>query len=148
MWCQWVIYIYICTCIYLSKNRCYNWVVFSPAWLFEGTWYNFDTIFSFKFSIGTIYVWSIGVLKKLTVSLIVFCFGLMVLFIESYWQNSDLKKDRYNDDLRGTRNFRTFSWMFPLGFIEDKLLVHCGDLPNACSSIYGMILDFSCSEDE
>ena len=38
--------------------------------------------------------------------------------------------------------------MFPLGHIEDKLLVNCGDFSGDCSIIHGMRLDFRCSEDE
>ena len=36
--------------------------------------------------------------------------------------------------------------MFPLGYIEDKLLVNCGDFSGDCSSIHGMRSDFRCSK--
>ena len=38
--------------------------------------------------------------------------------------------------------------MFPLGCIEDKCLVNCGDFPGDCRSIYGMISAFRCLEYE
>ena len=38
--------------------------------------------------------------------------------------------------------------MFPLGCIEDKCLVNCGDFPCSYRSIRGMRSDFICSKDE
>ena len=119
-----------------------------PALLFESTWYTFGTLFSLIFSIGTVYGWSIVVLKKWTVSLSFFYVGYLVLFIERYWQSYDQKNDRYNADLIGIHHFRICSWVFPFGCIEDKCLVNCSDFLSYCKSIHGMSSDFICSEDE
>ena len=40
------------------------------------------------------------------------------------------------------------SWVFPVGCIEDKLLVNCGDFSVDCRSIHDMRSYFRCSEDE
>ena len=61
---------------------------------------------------------------------------------------SDPKDKRYSAYLRGTHNFRIFSWVFPLCYIEDKLLVNCGDFSGDCRIIHDMRSDFRCSEDE
>ena len=71
-----------------------------------------------------------------------------MLFIERDRQKSGRKKDRYNADLRVTHHFLICSWVFPLGCIEGKCLVNCGDFPGGCRGIHGMRLDFRCSEDE
>ena len=38
--------------------------------------------------------------------------------------------------------------MFPLGYIEDKCLVNCGDFLGDCRSIHGTRLGFICLEDK
>ena len=68
----------------------------------------------------------------------------------NYWEvlKKVWQKKRYNADLRGTHNFLICSWVFPLGYTEDKWLVNCGYLPGDCRIIHGIRYDFICSEDE
>ena len=67
-----------------------------------------------------------------------------MLLIERYRKRSDEERDRYNDDIIGKNHFRVCSWVFPLGFIEEKCLVNCGDSTGDCTSIHGIRTDFRC----
>ena len=87
-------------------------------------------------------------LNKITVSLIIFSVGHLVLIIERYWKRSDLIEKIYSADIRETHHFRICSWVFPFGYVKDKWLVNCGYFTGDCRSIHGMKPDFICSEDE
>ena len=50
--------------------------------------------------------------------------------------------EKGNYDLIVTHYFRICSWVFPLGYIEDNVLVDCGNLPGDFRSIHGMRLIF------
>ena len=61
---------------------------------------------------------------------------------------SDQKDNRYSPDIIRNYPFQICSWVFPLWYIEDKLLVNCGCFPGDCKNINGMRSDFICSEDK
>ena len=107
-----------------------------------------DNLMIVPFDIGDVYGWSIFVLKKWNFLLSVFSVGHPVLIIERYWQRYDQKNDRTNSDLIGTHHFIIYIWVFPLGYIKDKLLVNCGGFPGDCRSIHGITSYLKCSEDE
>ena len=54
----------------------------------------------------------------------------------------------YSADLRGTHNFGICSWVFPLEYIEEKLLVNYGEFSGDCRSIHGIRSGFRCPEDK
>ena len=74
--------------------------------------------------------------------------GHLVLIIERYWQISDQEEKIYSADLKETHHFLIWSWLFPLGYIEDKLSVNCGDISSDFRSIHVMRMYFKLSEYE